>query len=134
MDPKALKKAVGLAGRVKSVLIATANRKGEPHVAAATQLIQVGENRVTVSAWFCPMTVANLHENSRVTLIIWDRKKDLGYQLIGRAERVEEMAMLDGYAPGFDEKITVPQVERRVTVKVEKIIDFKQAPHNDVEE
>jgi hypothetical protein len=65
---------------------------------------------------------------------VWDRKNDTGYQLIGRSEKVEELAMLDGYAPKFDEKITIPQVERRVLVRIDKIIDFKHAPHNDLEE
>ena len=134
MDPNALKKAVALAEKMKSVLIATANRKGEPHLAAAAQLSQVDDERVAVAAWFCPMTVANLHENHRVSLVVWDRKKDTGYQLIGRSEKVEELAMLDGYAPKFDEQITIPQVERRVLVRIDKIIDFKHAPHNDLEE
>jgi uncharacterized protein len=130
----AIKKAVDLAERIKSVLIATANRKGEPHLAAAAQLTQIDGNRVAVSAWFCPMTVANLHENHRVSLVVWDSKTDTGYQLAGKSEKVEELAMLDGYAPKMDEKITVPQVERRVIVKIEKIIAFKHAPHNDLEE
>lgn len=130
----AIRKVVDLAERMQSVLIATANKKGEPHVAAAARLVQMDEKRVAVSAWFCPMTVTNLHENQRVSLVIWDSKTDTGYQLIGKSENVEELAMLDGYAPKADEKIRIPQVERKVIVRVDKIIDFKHAPHNDLEE
>ena len=134
MRHDAIKKAVELAGRTKSVLIATANRQGEPHLAAAGRLELIDKTRVAVSAWFCPMTVANLRQNLHISLVVWDSKTDTGYQLTGRSEKVEELAMLDGYAPKFDEKITIPQVERRVVVKVEKVIDFKHAPHNDLEE
>jgi hypothetical protein len=110
MRPDAIKKAVDLGERMKSALVATANRKGEPHVAAAARLTQIDENRVTVSAWFCPMTVANLHENHGTSNVVWDSKTDTGPQLTGRSEKVEELAMLDGYAPKMDEKTTIARL------------------------
>ena len=57
-----------------------------------------------------------------------------GYQLIGASEQVENMAVLGCWTPEVDGKISVPQVERRVLVRVDRIIDFKHAPHNDIEE
>ena len=134
MNYQALRDAVTLAGRLQHVLIGTANRKKEPHIAAAAVLRQVDETHVTASAWFCPTTVANLHENPAVCLVIWDRESDRGFQLTGQSEKIEDMAMLDGYAPAFTEKITVPQVERSVLIRVDRVIDFKHAPHNDIED
>jgi hypothetical protein len=69
-----------------------------------------------------------------MSIVIWDRKTDKGYQLIGELKREEDLAYLDGYGPGLEEKNPVPQVERKLTVRVGKIIDFRLAPHTDREE
>jgi len=92
------------------------------------------DNRVHVAAWFCPGTVANLEENRRISLVVWDPLRDLGYQLLGETEKVEELAMMDGYAPGEEKNPPLPQVERQLTVRVDKITDFRHAPHSDREE
>jgi len=103
-------------------------------MAAAGKLALTPEGRVAVAAWFCPMTVANLQKNRRVSLVIWDPKVDVGYQLLGETEKVEEIAMMNGYSPGVELHSPLPQVERQLLVRVDKIIDFKHAPHSDVEE
>ena len=69
-----------------------------------------------------------------MSLVIWDPKVDTGYQLLGETEKVEEIAMMNGYAPGAESRHPLPQVERQLLVRVDKIIDFKHAPHSDVEE
>jgi predicted pyridoxine 5'-phosphate oxidase superfamily flavin-nucleotide-binding protein len=134
MNKKILNQAVALAQKLKHVFVATANAKGLPHMAAAGQFALTPEGRVAVAAWFCPMTVANLQENRRVSLVIWDPKADIGYQLLGETEKIEEIAMMDGYAPGVTSQPPLPQVERQLVVRVDQIIDFKHAPHSDVEE
>ena len=134
MNQKTLDQAVVLAQRLQHVFVATTDGKGLPHMAAAGKLALTPEGRVAVAAWFCPMTVANLQKNHRVSLVIWDPKVDTGYQLLGETEKVEEIAMMNGYVPGAESRHPLPQVERQLLVRVNKIIDFKHAPHSDVEE
>ena len=131
MNKKTLNRAVALAQKLQHVFIATTDGKGLPHLAAAGKLALTPEGRVAVAAWFCPTTVANLQRNRRVALVVWEPKEDIGYQLLGETEKVEEIAMMDGYAPGIESKFPLPQVERQLLVRVDKILDFKHAPHSD---
>jgi hypothetical protein len=128
---KTLNQAVALAQKLQHVFIATTDGKGLPYLAAAGKLALTPAGRVAVAAWFCPTTFANLQKNRRVALVVWEPKEDLGYQLVGEAEKVEEIAMMNGYAPGIEPKSPLPQVERQLLVRVDKIIDFKHAPHSD---
>ena len=89
---------------------------------------------MAVAAWFCPGTVDNLRQNRKISLVVWDAAADIGYQLLGEVEKVEELSVLDGYVPGEEEKPPLPQVERQLLVRLEKIIDFSHAPHSDVED
>jgi hypothetical protein len=134
MNKKTLNQAVTLAQKLRHVFVATTDSKGLSHMAAAGKIALTAEGHVAVAAWFCPMTVANLQKNRRVSLVIWDPRVDIGYQLLGEAEKVEEIAMMNGYAPGTGSQPPLPQVERQLLVRVDKIVDFKHAPHSDVEE
>ena len=131
MNKTTLNQAVALAQKLQHVFVATTDGKGVPHLAAAGKLDHAPAGRVAVAAWFCPTTVANLPKNRRLALVVWEPKEDLGYQLLGEAEKVEEVAMMNGYAPGTESKSPLPQVERQLLVRVDKIIDFKHAPHSD---
>ena len=134
MKPELLNTAVELAEKLKHVFVATADSSGMPHVAAAAKLNQTSKDHVAVTAWFCPGTVANLSENRRISMVVWDAPSDKGYQLLGLVEKIEEIAMMNGYSPEIDETIVMPQVENRLLVRVDKIIAFSHAPHSDLEE
>lgn len=133
MNQAGLEKAVALAQKLGHVFVATADKAGRPHVAAAGKLEGSGEGRVRVSAWFCPTTMANLRENSRVSLVVWDPPEDHGYQMVGETERVSDIAVLDGLAPGENDS-PLPQVEWELTLRVHRLLEFTHAPHSDVEE
>ena len=72
--------------------------------------------------------------NRRIALVVWDPVSDRGYQVIGETKKVEDLAMMDGYAPGIESKRPVPQVERQLSVSVNRIIGFSHRPHSDFEE
>lgn len=127
-----LKKAEAMARRVGTVLVATADAEGRPHVAAAGAMSIYEANCVGVTAWFCPGTVRNLGANRNVTLVVWDRTADQGYQLLGQAEQVEELAYADGGPVKEELEHQIPQVERRVIVRVSEVLTFTQAPHGDL--
>ena len=133
MNKETIEKAVALAAELKQFLIATADRDGLPHVATAGKMSLVPDQRVKVAAWFCPGTAANVQQNHRIALAVWDPATDTGYQLLGEVEKVTELAFLNGYAPEEESGQILPQVERELLVRVDKILTFTQAPHSDVE-
>jgi hypothetical protein len=129
-----LEKAVLLAEKTKHVFIASVNGDGIPHIAASKSLSLDAKNNVVLTEWFCPGTMENLMgKNNHLAIAVWDARKDTGYQLIGRAKKEEDLAYLDGYASDSGKKDSVPQIQRKVTVQVEKILDFKLTPHTDIE-
>ena len=134
MKPKSLANAALLAEKGAYLFVITANTEGYPHAAPAARLRLNSDNeRVEVDAWFCPGTLGNLEENKRIDLVVWDAKLDQGFQLLGRNESVDDIAMLDGYDASLVEKFQIPQVERRLKVRVEKVIPFQRGNHTDEE-
>jgi hypothetical protein len=116
------------------VFVATSDEKGVPHIAAANLISKPEAGRVAVTDWFCPETVVNATVGRSVAIVVWDSAQDEGHQIIGRVVAVEELATMNGYLPGEDEKNTLPQQERRLIIDVEKVLAFRQVPHSDVEE
>jgi hypothetical protein len=133
MNDEALERVVQLGTRVGGVFIATADSKGLPHVAVSGRIQLEGKGRIAVTEWFCPGTLSNLQDNPRISLVVWDPETDAGYQILGRSERIEDVAMIDGLV---NEKgdAPIPQVERKIMVFMERIIRFSRAPHSDLEE
>jgi hypothetical protein len=125
---------VALAGRIGHVLIGTADVQGLPHIAAAASLEQTDATHVAVTEWFCPGTIENLKANPLVSVVVWDNETDTGFQLLGTSESMDQVAILDGYTPKEKEGPVIPQVERKISLRVEKIVDFRHAPHSDLEE
>jgi hypothetical protein len=126
-----LAQALALAANVRTILVATADAEGRPHMAVAGKILGLADGRVAVSEWFCPGTVANLEKNPRISLVVWDPGRDSGYQLVGEVEGVEDVAFLNGHLPELESVRPVPQTQRRVTVHVTGIMPFSRAPHTD---
>ena len=104
-----------------------------PHLAAAGRMRYISGKRVEIAAWFCPGTLANLQHNRKISLTVWDAREDLGYQLLGKVEEIEEGAVMNGYTPKVEGESPMPQFERKLQVHVDKVIAFSHAPHSDVE-
>jgi hypothetical protein len=116
------------------VLVATSDEEGVPHIAAANSIGKPEAGRIAVTDWFCPETVANATSGRSVAIVIWDSVLDEGHQIVGRVAAVEELAIMNGYLPGEDERVPLPQQERRLIIDVEKVMAFRQAFHSDIEE
>lgn len=134
MNLETLDEAIELAKHVGHVFVATADTDGLPHVATAAKLELLSADRIGVSSWFCPGTMANVQSNPRIALVVWDGETDTGYQIFGEVEQVRDLAILDGYSPDLGRKGHLPQVERELFIRPDRIIAFSQAPHSDVEE
>jgi len=134
MNAEKLEEAVALAAAVGAVFVATADRAGVPHVACAGKIELDQDRRVIVTEWFCPGTVANVCENEAISIVAWDATTDTGYQLIGRLQGIENVAVLNGYGPGLASGASMPQVERRLTIEIERVLGFCRRPHSDLED
>jgi len=134
MEPDGLKRALALGKRLGQAFVVTADGDGVPHMASARRLEPAGDHRISLSEWFCPGTLSNLQVNPHISVVVWDSGKDEGFQMIGDSEGISERSMLDGFTGGPAEVSHVPQVEREILVRVERVIRFSQAPHSDQEE
>ena len=134
MKTEQLEKAVALSGKTGFVYVATASISGIPHMASAGKMELTDEGYLAVTQWFCPGTIANLLESKGISIVVWDQDADSGYQILGQSERIEELGILDGYAPELESDPPLPQVQRRLLIKVQKITDFKLGPHSDAED
>ncbi|MBE0534859.1 MAG: pyridoxamine 5'-phosphate oxidase family protein [Phycisphaerae bacterium] len=132
MTRELLGEVVALAHQAGFICLATANAEGMPHITAAGSLERGAQGELLIKEWFCPGTVANLQTNSAVAVAVWDLRRDVGYQLLGHVDRIEDLAVTDGYAPQVESKHVLPQVEKQLVIHVEKILDFTLAPHCDV--
>jgi general stress protein 26 len=131
MDPEILEKVKRMVQKVKVVYVATANREGVPHIAAA-EGIAFMEDEIVFRAWFCPKTVENLRENPQLSLAVLSPKTKEGYQLFGVVERIEKGAILDGYAPGEEEEWSgYPQAEHQLYIRVKAVSQLTSRGHSD---
>jgi len=134
MSKATIKQAVKLGSMMRYALLATADGEGLPHVAVSRKITLEADGGIGISEWFCPGTLANLQINPRVSIVVWDRQKDSGYQILGISERIEDLSMMDGFSPDLEKGAPLPQVERKIYVHVDKVIHFSHAPHTDMEE
>jgi hypothetical protein len=129
MQRGVLQKAVLLSQRPSLIFVATAGPAGMPHLATATK-VELGEGeRVEITAWFCPQTLANLAQAPHFSIVIWDPKEDRGYQILGENKGIEDPPMMNGYLEGKESSF--PRVKRKLFMSVQRILDFKNAPHSD---
>ena len=134
MNEEKIKEAVLLAQQVGHIFLATSNPNGMPHITVAGKLESIRTGHVAVTEWFCPGTASNLRTNKHISIVVWDKETDTGYQLLGRWDKINDMEILDGFIPEMELEPPLPQVEKQLLIKVEKILDFKIAPHSDKEE
>lgn len=127
-----VKRAVAMAREVGHLFLATADAAGSPHIAVVKDIGAGPGGSVLLTMWPCQSTFANLEKNPHVSLVIWQTEKDTGYQLCGEVENIENVAVLNGYLPGLEDKKHYPQEEIKVRVRIKKVLNFQQAPHLDV--
>jgi hypothetical protein len=126
-----LDEIVRLGTKAGHLFVATADPDGLPHIALAHKLAITPAGQLRVTEWFCPGTNRNLEHNRRLALVVWDGATDTGYQVLGEVEEIHDRSMLDGFAPAEEKLPPVPQVERELILRVDEILDFRQAAHTD---
>lgn len=111
-------------------IVASADKNGCPHLAAGRELRVPDPCHLVFEAWFCFTTLQNLAENPLVAVVVSDPDTGSGYQFVGRMERSEDTAILDGYVPDL-ETSGMPQVLSRLHLLVENIMAFSAGAHTD---
>jgi len=114
------------------ILVATSDKKGNPHLAAAKGILLLGEDRVAFENWFCFQTLRNITENPNISISLMEPKSERGFQLIGAVEKSVPTAMVDGLTPEESKRGPFfPQTEYQLQIKVEKILELSAGPHSD---
>ena len=131
MQTEYLERVMALAEKLDDFPVATADAQGWPHIASTGAMSQVSEERVALREWFCPTTLENVQQNPNIAIVVWERKEDVGYQLMGVVEQMNDLALLDGYTEQLGAPATTPQVERELIVRVDRVLAFSRAPHMD---
>ncbi|MBM9605580.1 pyridoxamine 5'-phosphate oxidase family protein [Desulfopila inferna] len=134
MSTKAIFEAVDLGNRMEHVFVTTTNGNGLPHLAAAGIIRYISEDHISVEAWFCPATIQNLGDNPLISVVAWDPATDIGHQILGEVEKVEEIAMMDGFTGDLESEEQLPQSESRLIIRVDQVLAFSHAPHSDTVE
>ena len=116
------------------LLIATADGKGVPHMAAANSIKQLEVGRIAITEWFCPETIANIEIGCSISIVVWDPVLDKGHQFIGCVDRMDEIAIMNGYQAEEEPTAPLPQQEYRLIIDVGKVMAFGRGFHSDVEE
>ncbi len=133
MNLERINEAIEIAQKLQYFFVATANKRGVPHVATAGRIKVNTPERLEVSFWFCPQTLSNLQDNKQVSLIIWDAARNRGVQIQGRVEDMQVEEVLDGFAPDSEEEKYLPQVCWWLLVKIDSVMEFINALHSDAE-
>jgi len=127
--PNALKKTID---KDQVILLATSNKRGVPHLAAAKGLILMSDERIAFRNWFCMETLKNITENPVIALSLFGPNWDHGYQLIGTVEKFVTAEVMNA-ALSQDERKggDTAQAELQLQIKVRKILEFSAGPHSD---
>ena len=112
------------------VQVATSDKEGTPHIAAARGLQILDDESVTFEDWFCIQTLRNIEENPKVAVSLLEAGGRHGYQLIGTIVKSVTTEVLDGYLP-LQEQHRIPHAKHRLHIKVEKVLMLSVGPHSD---
>lgn len=115
---------------VNYAYVASADNRARPHLAAGTGIRISDPCHIVFEAWFCHKTLENIAEVPRLAIVVADPATGAGYQLLGRVEKTDQIGLLNGFAPEIEEP-GLPQVETRITVQVEEVLEFSHGPHTD---
>lgn len=111
-------------------LVASADQRGRPHLAASRGLRVPDSDHILFEAWFCRKTMENVADVPRVAIVILDPGTGSGYQLAGLVENVSQSGILNGFAPEL-EAPGMPQVQWRMVVRIDEIVEFSTGAHSD---
>jgi hypothetical protein len=72
MKPETIQKAVEFGKKTPAYFRCNGGWQWTDASAAAGKISALSEDRLAVSAWFCPGTLENLNQNRKISLVVWD--------------------------------------------------------------
>ena len=115
------------------VYLATADEEGLPHIATAEGIRVEEEGRVCFSAWFCVKTMENLLVNPRLSVAVMDPLNKLGFQLICKVEKIDQVEVIDGYSPAAEKRWEHrPQTRYKLVADIEQVLEMSTGAHSDM--
>jgi predicted pyridoxine 5'-phosphate oxidase superfamily flavin-nucleotide-binding protein len=111
--------------------VASADERGQPHLAVSKLIRILDAEHVAFTAWFCPQTAENVAKNPKVAVSVWDATHDHGYQLIGEVTNATVTATLDSWPGPEREYGPISQEERRLIIRVDGVMELKSGTHTD---
>ena len=130
MNTELFSQAVAMAQERQHVFITTADTGGWPHLTSVGEFALASDQHIDLSDWFCPLVEANLQQNPKVTIVVWDIATDMGYQMLGE---VEDVTATEGIIQPYKSSPTFGQSPKSLRIRVDKVLHFSHAPHDDVE-
>jgi uncharacterized protein len=103
------------------VPVATASKDGVPNVVPMTFVKPLGDSAVLVADNYMDKAAANLAENPRVAICIWDLESKRAYQIKGRADVLTEGPEYDEMVPWVKEKKPDAPAKAAVVLRVESV-------------
>ncbi len=65
-------------------------------------------------------------------MAVLDPKTNQGFQFLGKMEKIEQGAILDGIAPAKEKgRVGYPQAEHQLLISIQKISHLAVGPHSD---
>jgi uncharacterized protein len=101
------------------VPVATASKAGEPNVVPMTFVKPLGDSMVLVADNYMDKAAANLAQNPRVAICVWDLETKRAYQIKGRADVLTEGQIYDEMVPWVKEKKPDAPARSAVVLHVE---------------
>lgn len=103
------------------VPVATASKDGVPNVVPMTFVKALDDSAVLVADNYMDKAAANLAENARVAVCIWDLETKRAYQIKGKAEILREGPVYDEMVPWVKGKKPDAPAKAAVVLRVENV-------------
>ena len=116
---------------IDSAFVASTDENGVPHLAVGHDPTVPDPDHLVFEAWFCPKTLQNVSRNPRVAVVVVTPDSGAGYQFVGTVEQLATTGILDGYADTQEEPPGMPQVQSRLVVRVDQVMEFSEGAHTD---
>jgi uncharacterized protein len=101
--------------------VATASRDGVPNVVPMTFVKALGDSAVLVADNYMDKAAANLADNPRIAVCVWDLETKRAYQIKGRAEVLREGPVYDETVSWVKQKKPDAPAKAAVVLRVENV-------------
>ncbi|MGA1865307.1 MAG: hypothetical protein ACMUHX_09615 [bacterium] len=121
-----LERLIGESKKDWHFFIITANCQGLPSISRADQLIAVSRKELVLECCSCSEILADLWENSSITIVAWSRNNCSGYQLETRLLQKRDIPKMNGSPFGKALDDSDSHVRMYLLVEINKIINIKK--------